>query len=454
MFNKLNDYDLALLIAKKVKELGGNVYFVGGYVRDKLLGIDNKDIDIEVHGITPSQLEGILDDIGERLFFGESFGVYSLKGSSIDIAMPRKEKQIGVKHTDFDIMVDPFMGTYNAALRRDFTINALMQDVLTNEIIDHFNGQEHLNNKIIKHINDTSFQEDPLRVLRAAQFAARFEFQIDEDTIDLCKHMDITTLPKERIEEELKKALVKSNKPSIFFEELRRMNQLDYWFKELKDLIGVEQNPKHHAEGDVWIHTMMVLDEGVKYLNQIDNHYFFMLSCVTHDFGKYTCTKIINGEIKSYGHEVEGIPIANKFLKRITNDKKLIEYVLNMTKLHMKPHTLAADNASIKSTNKMFDESVDPIGLICIAIADSKGKIANREYVSNDEFLYTRLEIYNEYMARPYVTGKDLIDNGLTPGKNFSEILEYAHKLRLAGVEKNNALKQTLAYARKYPEYR
>lgn len=454
MTNKLNDYELALLIAKKVKELGGNVYFVGGYVRDKLLGIDNKDIDIEIHGITINQLENILDEIGERIFFGESFGVFSLKGSSIDIALPRKEKLIGVKHTDFDISVDPFMGTYQAAIRRDFTINALMQDVLTGEIIDHFEGQHHLENKIIKHINDETFIEDPLRVLRAAQFASRFGFEIDIDTIKLCEKMDITQLAKERIEEELRKALVKSKKPSIFFEELKRMNQLDYWFKEVKDLIGVNQNPKHHAEGDVWVHTMMVLDEGVKYLNQIDNHFAFMLACLSHDFGKTVCTQVINGEIKSYGHEAEGVPIAKEFLKRITNDKKIIDYVSNLVKLHMKPHTLAADNSSIKSTNRMYDEAIDPVALICIAIADSKGKIAPREYISNDEFLYSRLDIYNEYMSRPFVSGKDLIDNGLNPGKNFSDILNYAHKLRLAGIDKQSALKQTIAYARKYPEYK
>lgn len=454
MTNKLNDYELALLIAKKVKEIGGNVYFVGGYVRDKLLGIDNKDIDIEVHGITPNQLENILDTIGERIFFGESFGVYSLKGSSIDIAMPRKEKLRGVKHTDFDITVDPFIGTYQAAIRRDFTINALMQDVITGEVIDHFNGVSHLENKIIKHINEETFIEDPLRVLRAAQFAARFGFEIDIETINLCKRMDITQLAKERIEEELKKALVKSKKPSIFFEELRRMNQLDYWFKEVKDLIGVEQNPKHHSEGDVWVHTMMVLDEGVKYLDKINDHYPFMLSCLTHDFGKVVCTKIINGEIKSIGHELEGLPIVKQFVSRLTNDKKTMEYVLNLTKLHMKPHTLAADNSSIKATNRMFDEAIDPVALICIAIADSKGKIAPRVYISNDQFLYSRLDIYNEYMSKPYVTGKDLIDNGLNPGKNFSDLLNYAHKLRLAGIDKKSALKQTISYARKYPEYK
>lgn len=449
MLKKLNEYDIVLLIAKLVKELGGTVYFVGGYVRDKLLGIDNKDIDIEVHGISKFQLEEVLNNVGDRLFFGESFGVYSLRGTSIDIAMPRKEKLNGVKHTDFEITVDPFMGTYNACKRRDFTINALMQDVLTGEIIDHFNGRYHLENKIIKHVNDETFQEDPLRVLRAAQFAARFEFKIDDETIKLCKKMDLSTLPKERIETELKKALLKSKKPSIFFEEIRKMNQLDYWFKEVKNLIGVEQNPKYHAEGDVWVHTMMVLDEGVKYLNKIDNHFYFLLSCIAHDFGKYSCTEIINGEIKSHKHEIEGLPLVESFLNRITNEKMLIKYVLNMTKLHMRPHTLALAKSSIKSTNKLFDESVDPLALICLANADRNGAISENERESSDEFLYNRLDIYNEYMSRPFVTGKDLIDNGLIPNKNFSVILNYAHKLRLAGIKKESALKQTLSYARK-----
>lgn len=448
MLKKFNDYELALLIAKSVKELGGNVYFVGGYVRDKLLGINNKDIDIEVHGITNVQLESVLDNIGERIFFGENFGVYSLKGTSIDIAMPRKEKQTGVKHTNFEITVDPFMGTYNACKRRDFTINALMQDVLTGEIIDHFNGQYHLKNKIIKHISDETFIEDPLRVLRAAQFAARFEFKIDEETINLCKKMDITTLPKERIETELKKALIKSKKPSIFFEELRKMNHLDYWFKELKDLIGVQQNPIYHSEGDVWVHTMKVLDEGVKFLKKINNQYYFLLSCITHDFGKYVCTKIIDGKIKSINHEIEGIPLVKSFLNRITYEKDLIKYVLNMTKLHMRPHTLANAKASIKATNKMFDESVDPIALICLANADRNGSISIDKHESNDKFLYKRLNIYYEYMSRPFVTGLDLIENGLIPNSNFSLILNYAHKLRLSGVKKETALKQTLAYAR------
>ena len=169
------DIAMAQRIAKEVSACGGHTYYVGGYVRDALLHRENKDIDIEVHGISPKRLEEILDSLGDRIAVGESFGVYNLKSYSIDIAMPRKESLRGVGHKDFDVVVDPFIGTKAASKRRDFTINALMQDVLTTEVIDHYSGIEDLKHGVLRHVNSESFVEDPLRVLRAAQFAARFK---------------------------------------------------------------------------------------------------------------------------------------------------------------------------------------------------------------------------------------------------------------------------------------
>ena len=195
-------------IAKSVKDAGGRTFYVGGFVRDKLLGIENKDVDIEVHGIEPDTLYSILESIGEPLSFGKSFGVYALKGEDLDIAMPRRERATGRGHRDFEIEVDPFIGTYAAAKRRDFTINALMEDVLTCEIIDHFGGREDLSRGVIRHIDDASFIEDPLRVLRAAQFAARFGFAVDPSTIELCRGIDLSALSRERVEEELRTALL------------------------------------------------------------------------------------------------------------------------------------------------------------------------------------------------------------------------------------------------------
>ena len=442
------DLQCASSIAKKVSELGGKTYFVGGYVRDKIMNIENKDIDIEIHGITPNQLESIIDSIGIRIEIGQSFGIYNIKGYNIDIAMPRKENVIGGGHKDFEIYVDPFMGTYEAAKRRDFTINALMEDVLSGEIIDHFNGIEDINNRIIRHVNPNTFGDDPLRVLRAAQFAARFNFTVSEDTIKISKNMDIKKLSKERIEGELKKALLKSNKPSIFFNVLNQMNHLDYWFKEIKQLIGIKQNPIYHPEGDVYTHTMMVLDNGVNFRDKISDSYSFMLSCLCHDLGKITCTKEIDGVIRSIGHKIEGIYIIKEFIKRITNEKKTLDYICNITKLHMKPNVLAKESSSIKATNKMYDQAIDKEGLIYISICDKSRDGCIDE--SNKQFLFDRLDIYNEYMSREYVMGKDLIECGLIPNENFKEILDYAHKLRLVGVDKNSALKQTISYAKKY----
>lgn len=440
---------MARRLAEAVDGAGGVAYFVGGYVRDLLMGEAGKDLDIEVHGLTPDVLKGILDSLGTRLDIGESFGIFGLRGYSLDIAMPRKEACRGKGHRDFDIFVDPHIGTLGAARRRDFTVNAMMQNVLTGEIIDHYGGRADLERGIIRHVDDESFAEDPLRVLRGCQFAARFEFEIAPETVTLCREMDLSSLPRERILGETQKALLKADRPSVFFEELRRMDQLDIWFPELKSLIGIEQNPRYHTEGDVWVHTMMVLDQSARLREYAKNSLGFMLSALCHDYGKAVCTEIIKGEIHCYGHETKGLPLVRSFMQRITNEVELKRYVLNMAEYHMKPNALAAQGASVKSTNKMFDGSVDPEGLLCLAIADGLGKTSPREYVSYNDFFRERLSTFREYMARPYVMGQDLIGAGLKPSKEFSEYLDYAHKLRLAGVEKKSALKQTLAYARK-----
>ena len=445
----LEDQKMAREIAELVAQQGGHTYYVGGFVRDALIHKENKDVDIEVHGVSPKCLEEILDSLGQRMVIGESFGVFGLKGYDLDIAMPRKEAVRGRGHRDFDIFVDPFIGSEAAARRRDFTFNALMQDVLTGEIVDHFGGVEDLKAGVLRHVNDQSFSEDPLRVLRAAQFASRFGFRMAKETVALCRRMQLQHLPRERIEGELKKALLKAEKPSIFFEVLREMDQLDYWFPELKALIDVRQNPVYHAEGDVWTHTMMVLDEAAKLRHRAANPYWFMLSAVTHDFGKAVCTEEKDGVLHAYQHEVKGLPLIEAFLRRITSETKLIEYVLNLSEYHMKPNTVASARSAVKVTTRMFDQSVDPEGLICLALADDRGRITQAPATDHEAFLYERMAIFRELMSRPYVMGRDLIEAGLKPGVEFTEILEHAHKLRLAGVPKESALKQTLAYARK-----
>ena len=264
-----------ILLASKVKEKGGRAFYVGGYVRDLLLNIPNKDIDIEVHGIAEKDLVAILNEIGEVDYYGRSFGIYALRHEDIEVALPRSEKVLGTGHRDFEISVDPDMGYKNAALRRDFTINALMMDVLSHEILDYFNGTDDLNKGIIRHVNDVSFVEDPLRVYRAAQFASRFGFKIDERTVELCRGIDTFVLSRERIEEELKKALLKAERAEIFFECLKEMNQKDVWFKGVNNLSCLMKYESNRINADnkyYFMVLLLALDNGLDFIEAFSNN--------------------------------------------------------------------------------------------------------------------------------------------------------------------------------------
>lgn len=443
---------MAERIAREVSKAGGRTFFVGGYVRDALMHRENKDIDIEIHGITPQELERILDSLGKRTVMGASFGIFGLRNYDLDIAMPRKETATGRGHKDFEVFVDPFLGTKKAAERRDFTMNALMQDVLTGEIVDHFGGIRDLKEGVLRHVKAATFVEDPLRVLRAAQFAARFHFTVAEETIALARTMDLTALARERIFGELEKALLKADTPSVFFKELLRMEQMDVWFPEVKALIGVPQNPEFHPEGDVWNHTMDVLDAAAGLRREATWPLAFMLAALSHDFGKTVTTTVENGRIRSIGHETEGLPVVRAFLDRISNEVKLRKYVLNMVEQHMKPNMLAAQRAGRRATMRMFDSVSSPEDLLLLARADRMGRVTEESYGETAAFLKERLEVYHEIMGRPFVRGADLVAAGITPGPDFSEALQLAHKLRLSGVDKEHALTQTLAYIRQLRE--
>ena len=207
---------------KTLSDKGAKTYYVGGYVRDMILGKENKDIDIEIHYITEKEFLDTCKsfDLDIKLC-GQAFGVYKavLDGQDIDFSFPRTEKLIGTKHTDFEIVVDPFIGEEKASQRRDFTINALMMDTQDGTILDFHKGMKDLDDKIIRHTSD-KFSEDALRVYRAAQFASRFGFTVAPETLELCKKIDVTHLPQERIQEETYKAFTKGT-PSIYFDILK-----------------------------------------------------------------------------------------------------------------------------------------------------------------------------------------------------------------------------------------
>lgn len=432
-------------IACDIQAQGGRAYYVGGYVRDALLDKESKDIDIEVYNIPIEKLKLILSKYGNVDEVGAFFGILIIKGLDVDFSIPRIETKTSMGHKGFDVGLRHDLSIEEASKRRDFTINSMMKDVLTGEIIDLWGGKLDLKKGIIRHVSDDTFIEDPLRVLRACQFASRFEFDIDDNTLELCKKLNLEELPRERVFEELKKALLKAKKPSIFFENLFKMNQMDTFFKEIKALKGVEQPIKYHPEGDVWNHTMLVLDECAKIRHLSSDKLAFMLSGLCHDLGKPIVQTIVNNQPRFPMHEEVGIEIADNFIKRLTLDKKLRKYILNMVELHMNPNRLFEDKSSLKATRRMFARSLYKEDLILIAKADHLGRLNFSSYEDAEIWLNNRLEDFYETCSLELVNGEDLINAGYVPGKEFKSILEFAFKLQTAGLDKESILKQVKA---------
>lgn len=443
------DEQLAVEIARDVAAHGGRAYYVGGVVRDGLTGTACKDVDVEVYGISPQTLREVLAAHGEVLEKGASFGVLGLRHSDLDIAMPRRERRTGERHRDFDVSVDPFLTTREASMRRDFTINAMMRDVITGELIDHWGGWADLENRVIRCVSPETFVEDALRVFRAAQFAARLDATIDESTLRLCAQMDVSAVSRERVCEEMNKALLKADRPSRFFRELRRMDHLKEFFPEVEACVGVAQNPRFHPEGDVFEHTMLVVDCAAQLRDRAQWPLGLMVSALLHDLGKCVSTQVQeDGRITSYGHEVAGVELAERQIRRLTDNTRLIRYVTNQSYLHMRPNMLAASRSRKKKTRAMFDLSVCPEDLILLSRADASGKLDAPYNEENERFLRERLEDYRKVMQRPMVTGKDLLAAGLPPGEQIGVLVQRAKQLHFAGMEKNAALKQLLAEAK------
>ena len=264
---------------------GGEPYLVGGSVRDCLLGVTPKDIDIEVHNIDANKLESLLSKHFRLKAVGKSFGVFILKDYCIDVSMPRRESKLGPKHKDFKIKRDPNIDPKIAASRRDFTINSIYFNLRTKLIYDPFNGVTDLNNRVLKHTSE-AFTEDPLRVLRAMQFIARFNLDIDIKTMELCKTLNPNHIPKERLFEEWKKLLLKGQKISKGLEFLENTNWLKY-FPHLDKLDRCPQDTIWHPEGSVWKHTKLCMDFFAK--NRINNDWEDLvvgLAVFCHDMGK------------------------------------------------------------------------------------------------------------------------------------------------------------------------
>ena len=428
-----------------LQELGARPILVGGCVRDHFLNIPVKDYDVEIFGIDSYEtIENSLKKFGSVKLVGKSFGVLTLRVDKydFDFALPRTEKKIGNAHQDFEVITDANLSFKEAAIRRDFTINAIGYDFSKKKFLDPFNGIIDLEKKLIKHIDDRTFIEDSLRVYRAVGFASRFDFKIEEKTKELCRQIissdELEYLPKERIFEELKKLFLKSSRPSIGFELIRQLGILKY-FPELNALIGCIQDKEYHPEGDVWIHTMMCLDELAKIIKDenIEDEYrklYLFYGILCHDLGKPFCTQEINGKITSHKHEVLGIEPSISLLSKLTNEKKFIETVCTLVKNHLAPFQLYLAESSLKAIKRLsLKVNIEDLCLVCLADCLGRDILDKDKCYKATEWLLEKakeLEIHNEPI-KALVQGRDLIALGFKPSQKFKEILDFAFDLQL-----------------------
>jgi len=339
--------DYARQIATVLKGRGGKTYVVGGYVRDMLLGMKPKDIDFEVHGMTPEDIQSALEAQGYKVnAVGKSFGVLKVRvgKEDLDIAVPRTDSTGRKPVVEFLRNATPEA----AAKRRDFAFNALMYDVLGGQVVDPYGGVEDLKKDLVRATSEESFADDPLRVMRAAQFASRFGFTVEPRTRELAKTVDVMSMSAERIREELEKAMVKSQRPSVFFHELDEMGQLDRVFPEIAALKGVPQSTENHPEGDVYVHTMQALDRSAGQDRKV------MLGILLHDTGKKTKTVVDEqGRIRAIGHEVDSEQFGKQFLRRLKFDTDTERDVRAIVRHHMRPHAMVhADALKLKHVNR------------------------------------------------------------------------------------------------------
>ena len=429
------------VVAELVKRAGGRALLVGGCVRDELLGLEPKDVDIECFGISGQDLQATLGEKFELDLVGISFGVIKLKHLEIDVAMPRRETKLGLGHRAFGMEYDPTLTIEEASARRDFTVNAIYRDPLTDEILDPWNGRVDLEKRILRHVSP-HFVEDPLRVLRGMQFVARFDLTPAQETIEVCRTMTPEGLAPERLFGEWEKLLVQGVKISKGLNFLKDVGWVKY-YPELEKLIGCKQDPEWHPEGDVWNHTLCCLDafarerEEGRGKREEGEDLVVGLAVLCHDFGKPKCTAYdpVRKRIRSLGHDEEGVEPTLSFLRRLTNEERLLKEVPPLVRLHMRPFAMWRAKSSDGAIRRLAAKVVRIDRLIRVAAADDAGR---PPFPSEPEPLRwlaeqaERLRVADS-APKPIVQGRDLIALGMKPGVEFGRILKAAYEAQLDG---------------------
>lgn len=428
-----------MAIAAAVRERGARALLVGGCVRDELLGRTPKDLDMEVFGLAGSALRSLLDGFGRVDVVGESFSVYKIGG--LDVALPRRESKTGRGHRGFSVDGDPSLSVAEAARRRDFTINAMSRDPLTDEILDPFGGQQDLYARRLRIVDRTTFGDDSLRVLRALQFAARFDLEVDAETRAVLRSIPLDDLPAERVWGEVEKLLLQPARPSIGFALAREIGVVGRLWPEMHALIGCEQEPEWHPEGDVWIHTLLVIDEARQRLEGLDRGRAaaVMLGAITHDFGKPLTTAFSDGRIRSIGHEEAGVPPATAFLDRLNihtlDGFDVRTTVLGMVAHHLKPGMFRKSPTPVgDGAFRRLAQKVDLELLARLAEADCNGRTGTFDCSAMGWFLERARALGVEHEApKPIVLGRHLLDLGVAPGPAMGLILREVYERQLDG---------------------
>ncbi|MCR5414430.1 MAG: polynucleotide adenylyltransferase [Kiritimatiellae bacterium] len=414
---------------------------VGGAVRDLLLGSPEvKDVDIEAFGISAEALKKALS---ERFGFDEcgmSFGVLKLKHADIDVSLPRRESKIAEGHRGFLIGSDPSMSVAEAALRRDFTVNAMYYDPLAKVFEDPYGGMADLERKTLRHVSGR-FAEDPLRVLRGMQFVARFDLTPAPETVEICRRVTIENLPKERLFEEWAKFLLKGKSMSKGLAFLRDTGWVRY-FPELEALIGCEQDPQWHPEGDVWNHTSLCLDSFARNrTGEKEEDLIVGFAVLCHDFGKPATTRWdpVKKRLRSLGHDNAGTGPTLSFLRRFTNEERILNSVPPLVQYHMQPYAMWRGDTGDAAVRRLALRVGRIDRLLRVCRADDEGRLPERLGGSSGgedlKWLAAqaeRLRIAAE-KPKPILQGRDLIARGFKPGARFGKWLAAAFEAQLDG---------------------
>lgn len=407
---------------------------VGGSVRDGLLGLPALDLDLEVYGIEPEPLRALLQESFALDLVGRSFGVLKLRGLAIDVAIPRRESKRGLGHRGFEIHSDPHLSLPEAAARRDFTVNAMAWDPLTGELLDPYGGVADLEARQLRHVSE-KFAEDPLRVLRAMQLAARFDFEVAPATVTLCRSIGPEGLARERVFEEWRKLMLQGRSISRGLDFLRQCGWLGL-YPELEQLIGCQQEPEWHPEGDVWIHTLHVLDAfAEERLGDPWEDLIVGFGCLCHDLGKPATTVFDRGRWRSPGHEEAGEGPTRSFLARLSEQQALVEAVVPLVREHLKPFQLHAAGASVAAIRRLA-RRVRIDRLVRVGRADHRGRPPKPfDGFPAGAWLLEQAEqlALADQAPQPIVLGRHLIELGLTPGPQFKPLLDACFEAQLDG---------------------